>query len=84
MEGAAAGLASVMPRQVGPAPGLCKPTARVHNPPMKDRIWIVLVLALLLGIVAGWWGKGRWAEHQCTAQGGVWHDTASACGKVRA
>jgi hypothetical protein len=30
---------------------------------MKDRLWIVLVLALIAGLLAGWWGKGRWAEH---------------------
>jgi hypothetical protein len=43
----------------------------------------VLTLALLLGVVIGWWGKGRWAERQCTQTGGTWFDEASACGKVR-
>ncbi len=53
-------------------------------PAMRDRIWIVLILALLLGVVVGWWGKGRWAEHACQVSGGTWYDTASACGKVSA
>lgn len=51
---------------------------------MKDRIWIVLTLALLLGVVVGWWGKGHWAARECAQAGGTWFDTASACGKVSA
>lgn len=51
---------------------------------MKDRIWIVLTLALLLGVVVGWWGKGRWAERECRARGGTWFDTISTCGKISA
>lgn len=51
---------------------------------MKDRIWIVLTLALLLGVVIGWWGKGHWAARACAQAGGTWFDTANTCGKVSA
>ncbi|MDK4805965.1 MAG: hypothetical protein OC190_05380 [Novosphingobium aromaticivorans] len=49
---------------------------------MKDRLWIVLVLALIAGLLAGWWGKGRWAEHVCAQRGGLWFEHASACAQV--
>lgn len=49
---------------------------------MKDRIVIVLVLGLLLGVVVGWWGKGQWAQQRCTQIGGTWVDRSSTCGKV--
>lgn len=50
---------------------------------MKDRIWIVLTLGLLLGVVVGWWGKGHWAAGRCAAAGGIWYDAPSVCGKTR-
>jgi hypothetical protein len=46
---------------------------------MKSRILIVALVALLVGISAGWAGRGFIASDRCLDRGGAWDAALDAC-----
>ncbi len=46
---------------------------------MKTRILIAALVALLVGISAGWTGRGFIASDRCLDRGGAWDTELDAC-----
>ena len=59
--------------------GLDAETARAQAARMRIRLVVIAIVAVVIGLAGGWFGRGAWASDRCLDAGGSWITVVDGC-----